>query len=579
MRRIVSVWLPAWPIERLRRHRGREQVPADRPLALVASGANGLEIAAVNEAARALRVRTGAGLADTRAALPALITLPADACADRAGLARLVRWCGRYGPARHLDGEDGLWIDITGVAHLFVRPAAGDAHASAREEGRKSGDASERALLDDLVGRLSRFGLTVRAGLADTLGSAHATARFATTSASPFVIVPPGDTQRALAALPVAALRLDADAIRLLERLGLRTIEQLYGLPRAALERRFRNLRSKGAKTSAVAATVLRRLDQALGHHAEPRAPLFEAPDFAARLPFPDPLVTATGIEAALDWLCRDLAGTLAQAGVGGRRFRLTLYRTDGSTGEVTIGTSAPCRDDAHMRRLLGEKITDFDAGFGIDLMTLGASGVERLDAHQQGLDGGADRARTAAGRLIDRLSGRLGSGRVLRLRSYASHIPEVAQQRVPALGHGSTMTPEAQMQQPSFDGFRHRPSFLLDPPEPIAVLAAVPEGAPMLITWRRVRRRIARAEGPERIAPAWWESIAPPVARSHAAAFVPGSTRDYYLVETATGARYWVFRAGLYIGEIAEDEITEDAEEGSLQDRAPRWFMHGLLS
>ena len=87
------------------------------------NGAHGLEITAVNEAARALRVHIGAGLADTRAALPALITLPADASEDHAGLTRLVRWCGRYGPARHLDGEDGLWIDITGVAHLFAGAA------------------------------------------------------------------------------------------------------------------------------------------------------------------------------------------------------------------------------------------------------------------------------------------------------------------------------------------------------------------------------------------------------------------------------------------------------------------------
>ncbi len=580
MRRIVSVWLPAWPIERLRRHRGREDVPADRPLALVANGAHGLEIAAVNEAARALRVRVGAGLADTRAALPELITLPADAGEDRTGLVRLVRWCGRYGPGRHLDGEDGLWIDITGVAHLFVRPAACSAHALARgKEGREPADADEHALLGDLVERFTRFGLTVRAGLADTLGGAHAVARFATTSASPFVIVPPGDTKRTLAALPVAALRLDADAIRLLERLGLRTIGQLYGLPRAALERRFRTLRSKGEKTAVLAATVLRRLDQALGHHAEPRAPLVEAPDFTARLPFSDPLVTPTGIEAALDWLCRDLAGTLAHSGIGGRRFRLTLYRTDGTTGDVTIGTSAPCRDDTHMRRLFGEKIADFDAGFGIDLMMLGVSGVERLDAHQQGLDGDFDRAHTAADRLVDRLSGRLGSGRILRLRPHASHIPEMAQKRAPALGTGSAMASEARVPLLSFDAFRHRPAFLLDPPEPIAVLAAVPEGAPMLMTWRRVRRRIARAEGPERIAPAWWERFAPPATWSPTASPIADATRDYYLVETATGARYWVFRAGLYIGETGEDDVGECDGEGNARECAPRWFMHGLVS
>lgn len=572
------MWLPAWPIERLRRHRGREEVPADRPLALVANGTHGLEITAVNEAARALRVQVGAALADTRAALPALITLSADAGEDRAGLARLVRWCGRYGPARHLDGADGLWIDITGVAHLFARPAAGSS-ALASEKSSERADAHERALLGDLVERFTRFGLTVRVGLADTLGSAHAVARFATTSISPFVIVAPGETQRTLADLPVDALRLDADAIRLLERLGLRTIGHLYGLPRPALERRFRTLRSKGQKTPLLAATVVRRLDQALGIHAEPRAPLVEPFDFTVRLPFSDPLVTATGIEAALDWLCRDLASTLTHFDVGGRRFRLTLYRTDGTTGDVAIGTSAPCRDDTHIRRLLGEKITDFDAGFGIDLMTLGANGVERLEVHQQGLDGDAERARMAADRLVDRLSGRLGSGRILRLRPHASHIPEMAQKRVPALGSGSLMMTGAHAPPLSFDAFRHRPPFLLDPPEPITVLAAVPEGAPMLMTWRRVRRRISRAEGPERIAPAWWEDFASSDVLSTASSPLTEATRDYYLVETAEGARYWVFRAGLYIGETDEDDADESGEERGAHESAPRWFMHGLLS
>ena len=89
---------------------------------------------------------------------PALLTQPADPRRDRTSLLRLARWCGRYGPNRNIDGDDGLWIDITGVAHLY---------------------GGEAQLLDDLIGRLSRFELTVRAGLADTLGAAHALARFA----------------------------------------------------------------------------------------------------------------------------------------------------------------------------------------------------------------------------------------------------------------------------------------------------------------------------------------------------------------------------------------------------------------
>ncbi len=560
---------------------------------MVGSGAHGLEITAVNEKARALRVRVGAGLADTRAALPALITLPADPEKDLRDLMSLARWCGRYGPARHIDGGDGLWIDITGVSHLFAGSAVRGADGKKRRHETGASDAAgERALLADIVARLSRFGLTARVGLGDTFGAAHAVARFAATAKDPFIIVPSGQSDSALAPLPVAALRLDADAIRLLERLGLRTIGQLYGIPRAALERRFRTLRRKGGQSEMLAGAVLRRLDQALGRHAEPCVPLVEAPDFVARLPFSDPLVTSAGIETALDWLCRDLARTLERAGVGGRRFRLALYRADGSFGEVAIGTSAPCRDDIHIRRLFGEKIKDFDAGFGIDLMTLDVHEVARLDARQQRLDDRAhgEHARMAVDRLVDRLSSRLGTERVLRLTSRARHMPEAAQIRVPALAAplrpalkvpqrpalglalaAPAIVPAVAAPAAFLDRFRYRPPFLLDPPEPIAVLAAVPEGAPMLVTWRRVRRRIVRAEGPERIAPAWWESLS-----SHAArAPIPAWARDYYLIEETAGARYWVFRAGLYIGHANED-VDEDI--APVQEHVPRWYMHGVL-
>lgn len=556
--RIVSVWLPAWPIERLRRYRGPEEVPADRPLALVAHGAHGLEITAPNEAARALRVRRGAGLADTRAALPGLITLPADHAGDRDDLVRLARWCGRYGPARHVDGEDGLWIDITGVAHLFATGPDDD---------------GERALLADLAARFSRLGLTVRAACADTLGAAHALARFAIPPGDTCVIAPSGGASDALAPLPVAALRIDADAVRLLERLGLRRIGQLYGLPRAALERRFRALNRRDEPGAATIATVLLRLDQALGYYGEPRPPLVERPDFTARLPFPDPLLTAAGIEAALEKLCSDLAGLLTEAGAGGRRFRLSLYRSDGTFGEVAVGTSAPCRDDDHIRRLLLEKIADFDAGFGIDLMTLDAGEVTRLDANQHDFD--ADIASTharAAARLVDRLSGRLGSRRVMRLLPHPSHMPEAAQKRAPVLGANHMKVPAVDtISSPASDG--RRPAFLLDPPEPIEVLAAIPEGAPALIVWRRVRRRIVRAEGPERIAPAWWAAYAP---RAPEAGTSASLTRDYYLVEEAGGARYWVFRAGLY---DKEKDVAGAEDDDDAHVRTPRWFMHGLMT
>ena len=50
MKRVVSVWLPAWPISRLKRAEP-QAVPLQQPFALVESGVHGLAITAVNGAA------------------------------------------------------------------------------------------------------------------------------------------------------------------------------------------------------------------------------------------------------------------------------------------------------------------------------------------------------------------------------------------------------------------------------------------------------------------------------------------------------------------------------------------------
>ena len=95
-------------------------------------------------------------------------------------------------------------------------------------------------------------------------------------------------------------------------------------------------------------------------------------------------------------------------------------------------------------------------------------------------------------------------------------------------------------------------PPLLLASPEPIRVVAEVPEGPPASFVWRRVERRIVRAQGPQRVAPEWWDEIAAKKS----------GTRDYYRVEDDGGAGYWVFREGLY----GRDE------------ELPRWFLHGLF-
>jgi len=491
--------------------------PPEAPFALVAAGEKGITLTAVNAAAAREGLGSGLGLSDARARCPHLRSTEAEPENDARALLKLARWCGRYSPSLNRDGEQGLWIDVTGAAHLF---------------------GGEASLCGDLTGSLARFGFTARLGFADTLGAAWALARFAD-GGDAAAIAPAGETPQRLNGLPIEGLRLAPDTITLLKRLGLRRISELRRLPRTSLQRRF--------SSQAVAQAVLTRLDQALGERKEPRAPLTPPPRYLARAAFPEPLISSAGVETALGQLAHDLCARLGRELQGTREIAFTAYRVDGSFAEIRVGLSAPSRAADHMVRLLDEKIQAIDAGFGIDCLTLAASAAETLPPEQDVFVTQGTRA--APGHLIDRLSNRLGAPCVFSLGPRASHLPERAEQR---RSPGALNEPWAEDPCPK----PPRPLFLFARPEPIAVVAEIPEGPPARFTWRRVMRRIVRADGPERIAPEWWQAIGRSSRKDR--------PRDYYRIEDEAGGRYWVFREGLY--------------QAQALTGVPQWYLHGLF-
>ena len=486
-------------------------LPADRPFALVGSENRGLVLTAVNAPSAAIGLLPGGGLADARAICPHLVTAPAAPAKDAAALLALARWCGRFSPTLNVDGDDGLWLDIAGIPHLF---------------------GGTIAMLAEMERRLVSLGFTVRLALAETLGGAHALARFGASSPN---IIPPGATAQALAPLPVEALRLEAETTSLLRRLGLKRIGQLYNLPRASLERRFH---SKEA-----AAAVLLRLDQALGRRDEPSAPLLPPLHFSARLHFAEPLITHDGVVAGIVHLAASLCTDLTRDGHGASRVRLELYRTDGSVAAIDAGLSAPTREAKHLDRLLQDKVANIDLGFGVDVMVLGALATEPLLPAQTSL--AVSNGKAQADLLIDRLANRLGARFVRRLFPVQSHIPEYAQ-KTKSVFAGPPTWAASTPQKPL------RPALLFAKPEPVAVLAEILEGPPVRFTWRRVTRRVVKAEGPERIAPEWWREF-----------LSKERPRDYYRIEDEDGHRYWLFREGLY-------------RDGG--DDMPAWFVHGVF-
>ncbi len=488
MPRIVSLFLPRWPVERLARARARlGAAPLPEPLVLAVCRHGRQEVAAVSPSAEALGIRPGEPLAAARARLPSLQVARAEPEADAAALARLARWLQRHmSPLVALDPQDGLWLEAEGASHLF---------------------GGEARMLERLVARLATDGLTARAGLAGTAGAAWALARFAATAEAPVAVAPRAAAAEAIAALPAAALRLAPGQAEDLARLGVATVADLLAIPRTSLGRRF-------------GLDLLRRIDEALGTAGTPLAWLAPEDKLQARAALPEPAATPEALHALIERLVPPLVRRLARAGLGALRLDLRFCRTDGTWAALRTGAAAPTREAAHIARLLHLLVESVDPGPGIAEAILACPRAAALPPAQRGTeDGPAPLAETA-----DRIEARLGPGRLFRVAPTAGAFPE------------STLVRRAPLDPAGTDWPRHlpRPTRLLDPPEPVEAIAMLPDRPPVALRWRGRRYRVRAADGPERMHAAWWEPDADPAA-----------VRDYFAVELEDGCRLWLFRAG----------------------------------
>jgi protein ImuB len=553
MSRIVSVWLPRWPILRFLAAQAKQAsannssaAPVDphEPFVLAVTGSGGPRIAALNEAAEAAGLSLGETLADARAKAGRVQTRAIDTAADDTALRRLTLWATRYTPTASPWGEengaDGFFLDIEGAAHLF---------------------GGEKKLLADLSFRLEKnFGLPARLAIADTPGLAWALARFARASSS---VLPSGQEAQALVPLLVEALRLSPDICRTLRRLGFKTVGALLDKPRAPFAARF-------------PAELLQRIDQALGRIEEPLVPIVAPPVYHTLRYQLEPLLTQEAIVALARRHMQTLAQVLTRDDVGARSLRLSLYRVDGAVETIDIALTLPSRDVAHIVRLIDLKLEALaaaeDAGFGFEAVGLAVTHAEKMPVRQNELIapspgwGHGDGAEGCA-LLVDTLRQRLGPHSVRTFEPVASHLPERAEKLAPvtisfspAIGelregtNGAAAWPEQKQTT--------RPLLLLPKAEPTEVMALIPDGPPRRFRWRGVTYEVAGAQGPERIGAEWWHLSAPP-APANASARLHALTRDYYLVEDADGHRFWLYREGLYERETV----------------AARWFVHGLFA
>lgn len=517
MRKVICVWLPTWPIDRLRR-RLRQPNARDEDgsaIVLVAESHARLVVRGRCEAAATVGVCPGMALAHARALLVDhhLHVHPHQPKRDAIALAAIARWAHRLAPVVAIDNThdplepDGLLLDVTGCERLY---------------------GSDDQILARVRRAFARIRLPARCALAPTIGAAWALARYGQTVEHD--------------SLPVASLRLAPDVLDALAEVAIDTVGDLLAIPRRELFERFGE-------------QPLRRIDQILGRVAEPVTPIRPVDPPRAHCVFNGPVTQPQAIELTVRRLLAELVDTLHKHSVGARRVVLHLERYDAADTRTVVTLAAPSADLRHLLTLWLPRVERLHLGHGVESITLIADLIDRLSSHQHTRwidrathDAAANDA--ALARWVDTLAARLGADRVCTVEPVATHVPHAAFRHRPFDCDEAVRKHDAAIvNTPLVDA--DRPSVMHDKPRPINVVTLNPDGPILSIAPHRDNDTVSivRTIGPERIAGRWWRS--PDPSR-------PTPQRDYFKLLDDTGRWWWVYR--------------EVAAPGGRH----RWFCHG---
>ncbi|MDV7341257.1 DNA polymerase Y family protein [Terasakiella sp. A23] len=494
--RFLYLWYPHLASDRYMQVKGMDQ-DDQLPFATVTSDHRGVLLAGLNKAAIKEHLQTQMRLTDARAIYPPLQTLPIAPDQDQAFLLEMAKTADLFSPWIAIDGphveigEGGLWLEITGAAHLF---------------------GGEEAMMEQVLESYRPFNATLRLGLADSAPAAWAAARFHGGKGR----LREHQTWQETQSFPLQALNLETEVIQRLNRLGLRTLADLRDIPRANLTVRFGH-------------EIIERLDQLVGTIPLHLPYLQSARLFEEKAFFPDPLGAAENVEQAVNHLLIRLCLRLKKEHLGLRRLGLQFRRVDGRLSFFQIATSAPTHEVKHLMRLIEHDLPGVDPGFGIEHLHIRAMQTQWQEKKQASLnDKPSERYDPVAlNGLIDRLRHRLGTQSVSYPAHQESHLPERAV--------FTSLTPQAHNDEPPV--LPKRPIRLVSPPEPLKVTKKDANGMPQHCQWRRMDMEIRQLSGPERITREWWRKL------SHDLWDAQLGMRDYFRAEDKAGRNLWLCR------------------------------------
>ncbi len=512
----IGLHLPLLSLEALAATLPAELRPM--PLALVEAR----QITQANASAQALGVKPGCRRATALGLAPQLVTATADPLRDAQALQTVLHACLAFTPA------------VTAVPPC---QALLEVQASLRYFG------GFESLLQCLRAALAPLGHALQCASAPTAQGAALLARMDSAPAGRHCPDLPS-LRRALAAAPVWLLGPGREHWDALQGMGLRTIADLRGLPRAGLARRFGE-------------ALLDELDRAFGERPDPRVWVSLVPTFESRLELFARADTAEQVLHGAALLLARLVAWLSAQHAFVRRFTLQLqHETRWRRGDtppdtaIEIVLAAPSRDAAHLLLLLRERLGRTQLVAPALELRLRVDDIACAPPPNSELFPTAQGEREGLTRLVERLQARLGRHQVQRPVRLQDHRPERSSalhevdaallhpRRVRAEAHRPGIGPGVARQVQ--DALITRPVWLLEPPLPLPERCCQPllDGAPLQLL-----------SGPERIEAGWWDEAL--------------AGRDYFIAQAADTSLVWVYRLRL----------------PGLAQHAHGWYLHGRFA
>jgi protein ImuB len=438
-----------------------------------------------------------------------------DSLTVRRHLVHLTQWAYRFSPIVAPDRlpkevlEEsrfyGFNIDITGCEKLYH---------------------GELELAQKISSSLSNFKLQHKIAIAPSLGGAWALSRYS----SEIITIPNrNELREKIVILPIRSLRLTKKVEAQLQAVKIKTVQELLKIPRPSLLERFGK-------------DILDRLDQLFGLQHEPLYPIKVTTLSKIEREIDGVVTELEAIKVSLWEMLEELLEKLKKLHVQPSQLVVQLKSSNKDVISKQIGLSVPSYTQKHLYKLLSEKLNKVQIKFGVEKIILIAARTEEYEPELTSflaVRSTDSKGEKQLGELLDTLLTNLGEDRILTPSTNETRLPEnrLVLRAIKKNKSEHKTDKEVTLFNSATQPRTERPSLLLNKPQPIRAMAALPDGPPFWVKWRGNTFEVTSAIGPERIVPEWWKGknkgeVGPEI-----------DPRDYFKVQIPTGAWLWVYR------------------------------------